>query len=266
MKFFYSLVFIFAFSYASNIKDNFWADIGFETGYYGYTEPKLMKVRGMANGFNFDLGYAYEGILKAEMQGRYFNTFGLYKGGTLNTGEANFKSEKVISLSADFILNTEIKLGLNSIFTNSSHRLYLQAGVGHWILFDVLYFVPRRQTYYYIPIEIEGENVINEKWALNYLFGYKYFLKGKHKTSTSKVGWSDDIKVSQKNGYGFKVMFGLVYNNDPQFSTFYNIVFDHWYVGDSPYARVTTNLGKTDYYLEPKNHTQLLSFQFGFRY
>lgn len=248
-----------------NLNPGAFANLGAGLSYYRYAEPKAMNMNLFLYGLNGKIGYNFAKTWKTSLDAQLLVGSGQYKGSTLDTGSDTYKNESVVTQASAAITTLEAKLGFNTFqaLGIQNHALYVQSGIGHWFAKDRDYIVPRQQQYIYVPIELEGASRLSNTWTLNYLVGYKYFVRGIHNTRTSRGPWDRDLNVKQDGDYGLRVMIGVSYDMQ-NVKNFLRLCFDHWQVKDSPSVPLVSEFGERANYYEPKNNTQLVNLQFGF--
>ena len=144
--------------------------------------------------------------------------------------------------------------------------LFLQSGIGYWLLEDIFTAYKRTQTYLYVPIELEGEIRSSPSLAWTYLVSYKHFVQGRNRTLTKASAILDtDMFFKQDKGFGFKASFGWKEQGN-NINTFTRFVVDYWNIDSSPEVPVISTLGVRGVATEPKYYTLSIYIQHGCRF
>lgn len=250
-------------------ENGMFSEIGAGVGYYRYDEPRVMNTDELLLNINAKLGYRHN-FVKAEAVGDVFTTFGQYTGGYINFDndvKDSLENEKVYALHASQIFNGQAKLGIDLLAFSDTMDLFVQSGIGYWLLLDRYYLDKRQQVYVYVPIELEGEIRSAPSFAWTYLLGYNHLLDARHKTVSSPGGLDNaDLFVKQDKGFGLKGSFGWKKKNKDSLN-FTRIVVDYWKINDSALGNIgTTYLNKPTAYIEPRNFTLSVYLQYGWRF
>ena len=156
----------------------------------------------------------------------------------------------------------ELKVGYNLLkpFLAENASLYLQGGVGYYFNRTDLVAMHRLQGYLYIPIHLEGELALSEKWALNYMGGLNAFILGNH--FSSKGHNSKDLNVLQHEGLGARAFLGATYKTTSDRINSFRLVYEYWSVEGSPSVAMTDYAGNQIALYEPKNSSHILTLQY----
>lgn len=252
-------------------QNGFFSGFGVGVGYMRYQEPGVMKTNQALLDFSGEIGYRYD-FLKTKAEADYLSTFGFYSGGVLDLGgglETHVKDNGLDvgnSFASDRIFDGRLKLGIDILAFHSNMDLFLQSGIGYWLLEDIFNAYKRTQTYLYVPIELEGEIRSSPSLAWTYLLGYKHFVHGRNRTLTKASAILDtDMFFKQDKGFGAKASFGWK-EQGKNINTFTRFVIDYWNVDSSPEVPVVSTLGVHGVATEPKNYTLSIYIQHGWRF
>ena len=247
----------------SLIKQGFYRSLGFYSGYYRYTEPTVMHIDTLMFGLIGQIGHISQGI-KLEGTLRVNYALGLYTGGILDPDNPDRDGEKAYGMDGSVAGDIELKSGYN-LLHSSNATLYLQTGLGYHLNRNEFISMDRIQGYFYVPLEIEGEALLNSKIAFTYGGGYRYLIFGNHLSTASKYGYTGDVRVTQKEGFGFSAFIGANFFNKARELRSFRLVYEYWNIGDSKSIRTESIYTGNEVYLyEPKNNTHRLFIQYSF--
>ena len=189
---------------------------------------------------------------------------GLYTGGILDPDNPDRDGEKAYGMDGSVAGDIELKGGYN-LLHSSNATLYLQTGLGYHLNRNEFMSMDRIQGYFYVPLEIEGEALLNSKIAFTYGGGYRYLIFGNHLSTASKYGYTGDVRVTQKEGFGFSAFIGANFFNKARELRSFRLVYEYWNIGDSKSIRTESIYTGNEVYLyEPKNNTHRLFIQYSF--
>ena len=254
----------------SLIKNGFYRSLGFYSGYYYYGEvdtrkndAEVMHMDLLMFGLMGQIGHISQGI-KLEGTLRLNYALGLYTGGILDADNPDRNGKPVKSIDGASMGDIGLKGGYNLLKHSSYTSLYLQTGLGYFLNRNELTSMKRIQGYLYVPLEVEGEVLLNQKLAFTYGGGYRYFIFGNHlsENTTTERG---KLKVTQKQGFGFSAFIGANFFTKSQELRLLRLVYEYWSVGDSKTSpMVSVYTGDTHYFYEPKNSTHRVFIQYSF--
>ena len=255
---------------AEIFKENLYKSLGISLGYYHYSEvgqqnESVMRDNALRLTFIGNLGYAKQGAkLEGILEVSY--ALGVYTGGILDVDNPERNGQSVSTITGALMGNLELKGGYNLLQPLLQNiRFYLQSDVGYFLNRNEFLVMDRVQGYLYVPIELEGEIKISPKLALNFLVGYRYFIFGNHFSAASKYGFTDDYRVTQKQGFGANAFIGFSYLNKNLNKRSVRLVYEHWSVGAAdPMQTKSAVTGNDVPIYEPKNRTHLVSLQYIF--
>lgn len=249
-------------------ENGMFSEIGAGVGYYRYDEPRVMNTDELLLNINGKLGYRHD-FVKAEAVGDVFTTFGLYTGGYLEFDEVvkDIEKKTAYGTASSQIFNGQVKLGIDLLAFSDTMDLFVQSGIGYWLLQDRDYVFKRQQVYVYVPIELEGEIRSAPSFAWTYLLGYNHLLDARHKTLATPTKVDNvDLFAKQDKGFGLKGSFGWKKKNKDSLN-FTRIVVDYWKIGDSTPSDVGRSyLNAYGWFIEPRNFTLSVYLQYGWRF
>ena len=255
-------------SHAEAIKNGFYKSLGAGIGYYNYTEyvdnSRLISMDDVAIKLLGNLGYVYDNGFKLDSTLSASASYGLYRGSKLYDDTKEFGSVKALVIN--FYMDFEGKVGFNILkpFGIDSVTLYMQSGIGYYFNKTDSFPIIRNQGYLYIPIELDSEISLSDKFALRIVAGYNYFILGNHYTSTTHVALSDDYYVIQRRGYGVSLFVGLNMTNSSGNISSLGIRWNHWWVGRADPSGILTNLITNDRHIvfEPENSSDIIMLEY----
>lgn len=216
------------------------------TEYYQYTEPGVMnektRLPTLIVGYRSDAGANSSGVgLPVTLDAEFGYGLTRYTGsGTLNTSFTRLKLEGTYSLDAGMYFG----LGYRTLTDHLGHKLSSTGAAGY----------DRLSQYYYAPV-----GFVSEKDGKRWQFQYNYFLRGSQTSYLTQVaGYGNDLKNTQKNGYGLSVSYSPV-------TAGWEIFWRYWSIGDSDRQNLYSTGGAllgTGY--EPRNTTSELGVRFSF--
>ncbi len=180
------------------------------------------------------------------------------------------QSDTFYSIEALYTLNL-------SYFLGYEHKMIGYVGFGYRSLtnkdnqFSIIYndgSIPvsgdrRDQEYYYLPIGFYGkERLIGDLWA-RYALEARLMFYGKNKTQTIYNNVVESLhRYKQKNGYGFKAIFGFDYEILETVDVFIQATLDYWNIPQSSRVYISAY----SYYIEPRNNTIQAGIEAGIRF
>lgn len=254
----------------SLIKNGFYRSFGFYSGYYRYTEfdtkdndSFIMSLNTLMFGLMGQIGHISQGI-KLEGTLRLNYALGVYTGGILDPDNPDRDGERLYSMKGATAGDIELKGGYN-LLRHSNLSLYVQTGLGYHLNRTEFIVMDRIQGYLYVPLEIEGELPFKQNIVLTYGGGYRYLIFGNHLSTASKYGYTGDVRVTQKEGFGFSAFIGANFFTKSQELRSLRLVYEYWNIGDSKSIRTESIYTGDEVYLyEPKNSTHRVFIQYSF--
>ena len=111
-------------------------------------------------------------------------------------------------------------------------------------------------------MQLEGEIILTESWALNFMGGFNWFLFGHHLSRGTRVHFSGNLDTLQKQGFGANGYIGFTHLNDVGNAISIRLAYEYWSVGDSPNAALIDYVGQNVHLYEPKNNTHIIMLQY----
>lgn len=265
-------------SYAESslLKNGLYKSLGIGAGYYYYGEidtqgkPVMNLDFGLFNVYG-NIGYVASGGFKIDFLLDANIALGQYTGGVLDTSDESKDGKRLVSFMTNSFYHGEFKIGYNFLkpFLVERASLYLQGGLGYYFNRTDLLSMDRLQGYLYIPIQLEGEAELSEKWALNYMGGLNAFILGNHLSTSTKWHYSKNLDVLQSEGFGAKAFIGATYKTRDDKINSFRLVYEYWSVEGSPAVAMSdytgnplTKDGKPIALYEPKNSSHILTIQY----
>ena len=248
------------------IKSGLYRSLGFYSGYYRYNEPEVMSMDTLMFGLMGQVGLISQAGVKLEGTLRVNYALGRYTGSILDVDNPDRNGESLNSLIGSIAGDVELKGGYNLLGSLERATLYLQTGLGYYLNRTEFIVMDRIQGYLYVPLELEGEVLINPKIAFTYGGGYRYLIFGNHLSKTTKYGATDDLRVTQKEGFSFAAFIGANFFTKSQQWRSVRLIYEYWNIGDSDTVRTTSiyNPSNVVNLYEPKNNTHRLFIQYSF--
>lgn len=262
----------------SLLKKGVYKSLGYMSGYHRYAEVDtsdnnafVMSMDMLTFGLVGQLGAVSASGIKVEGTLRANYALGLYTGGFLNQDGDADTGKRVYTMVGSFNADAEVKSGYNFLRSFESASLYLQSGLGYYFASTQFITMERLQGYLYVPLELEGEVLLNDKVALNYGGGYKFLIFGNHYSATSKYGLEGDMDVMQRKGFGAGGFIGAQFRTKSGGLRNVRLIYEYWSIENSPLTQLyssdinsTTKQPTHRYYLEPKNSTHRVFLQYSF--
>lgn len=266
-------------TYAESIllKNGAYKSLGIGTGYYYYGEVDengghIMNLDMALLNIYGNLGYVASGGFKIDFALDANIALGQYTGGVLDVSDEKRDKQRLVSFMMSSFYHAEVKAGYNLLkaFLAENASLYFQAGLGYYFNRTDLLSMDRLQGYLYVPIQLEGEVALSEKWAINYMGGINVFVLGNHLSTSTKWHFSRDLDVLQDEGLGAKAYIGATYKTKHDRVNSFRLVYEYWSLAGSPGVRVTqpdykdktgATIIRTGLY-EPKNSSHILTLQY----
>lgn len=253
------------------MKSGLYRSLGFYSGYYHYGETEegasIMHLDMLMFGIIGQIGAVSQIGIKLEGTLRINYALGAYTGSVLDPDNADRNEKESENTSGATAGDIELKAGYNILNNSQKLSLYLQSGIGYHYNRTEFIFMDRLQGYLYVPIELDGELALNNRFVLTYGGGYRYLIFGNHLSKSSKYGYDGDIDVKQRNGYGLNAFIGLNFFTKAGELRNLKLVYEYWDIGASPPVGVHSIYTNKLYGLyEPKNvtHRLFLQYSFGF--
>lgn len=249
----------------------FYRSLGFYTGYYHYGEVdrgggRVMRMDTAMLGFLAQLGGISQSGLKLESTFRINYALGVYTGSILDADDDSRDGTPAKNITAAVAGDIELKAGYGLIRAESSN-LFLQSGLGYHLNRTEFMPAERIQGYFYVPLEIDGEVAISNGYALSYGVGYRYLIFGNHFTAASKYGFTDDLKTTQKKGFGASAFIGLNYFSEDNNLRQVKLVYEYWSIeGSNPLDTRSFYTNNPVSIYEPKNATHRVFIQYHFAF
>ena len=250
------------------IKSGLYKSLGIGTGYYYYGEvgqsgEHVMHLDFVLFNVNANIGYIADSGGRVDFSADANIGLGLYTGGVLDTSNAEKNGKFLQQADGNSYYHLEIKGGfdmLRAFGTSQSASLYALGGLGYY--FNNNNFNPqyRLQGYLYLPLGLEGEIVLGERFALNYAGFFHLFLLGNH--FTSRGHFSKDLDVLQNEGLGAKAYIGATYKTKHDRINSFRLVYEYWSLAGSPAVAMTDYAGNQTALYEPKNSSHILTLQY----
>ena len=255
----------------SLIKEGLYKSLGIGTGYYYYGEvgrqgEHLMHLDFMLFNVNGNIGYIADSGGRVDFSADANIAFGVYTGRVLDTSNAEENGKFLQSIDGNSFYHLELKGGFDILrafgdFGESrSASVYALGGLGYYFNnnnFDADY---RLQGYLYLPLGLEGEIGLGERFMLNYAGFFHLFILGNH--FTSRGHFSKDLDVLQSEGLGAKAYIGATYKTKHDRINSFRLVYEYWSLAGSPAVAMTDYTGKQVALYEPKNSSHILTLQY----
>lgn len=257
---------------SSLLKQGFYKSVGIGGGYYYYGEvirndEFFMRLDNLVFNLAGNVGYITRFGLKLDAYIDANFALGIYTGGVQDTVKRENNGRYAMNASMSTYYHAQTLLGYNFLaFLTPKASLYLQAGGGYYFNRHDLNSYERLQGYVYVPIELESEIVLNDKWALNLMGGFKYFIFGHHLTQTTKQHFDRDFNASQKNGLGASGFVGARYRTKSGEINSFGLRYEYWHIGHSSIGYMTDYAGNYDGAVEPKNTSHIVTFQYAWEF
>ena len=253
---------------SSLLKQGFYKRVGIGGGYYYYGEVVkndafFMRMDNLAFNLAGNIGYITRFGLKLDVYVDANFALGIYTGSVQDTVKLENNGRPVTHANMSTYYHAQSLLGYNFLaFATPKASLYLQAGGGYYFNRNDLNSYERLQGYVYVPIELESEILLNDKWALNLMGGFKYFIFGHHLSATSRQHFDKDLNLSQKNGLGAGGFVGARYRTKRGEINSFGLRYEYWHIKRSSIGYVTDYSGKYGPGVEPKNTSHIITFQY----
>lgn len=258
----------------SLLKKGVYKSLGYMMGYYRYGEfnnngAHFMHFDTLFFGLTGQLGAVYGSGIKLEGTLRTNFAMGAYTGHALEVDNPDrydgSLGQRVQSLTGAFNTDSELKAGYNFLRANQMASFYVQTGVGYYFSRTEFITMDRLQGYLYVPLEIEGELVLNPKVCLNYGGGYRHLIFGNHFSAASKYGVENDYSTTQRQGFGASAFIGANFRVQDGGFRQARIVYEYWRIGEGDTMRtIATNSGNAVGIHEPQNATHRIFLQYSF--
>ncbi|STQ85388.1 hypothetical protein LS73_001900 [Helicobacter muridarum] len=251
--------------------DGLYKSLGIGIGYYRYQEYDtaandafVMKMDMYLLNIAGNIGYITNGF-KIDLAVDANISFGKYTGAILDVSNPDRNGTPVTSIDANSFYHATLKTGYNilELFNIDSMSLYLQSGVNYYFNRNDAVTFERLQGYVSIPFQLEGEIVLKQSLALNFMGGFNWFLFGHHFTNGIRGHLSGNINVTQKQGLGANGYIGITWLDDNNNANSIRMTYEYWSVGDSvrvPLTDLQSNITKG--FFEPKNKTHIIMLQY----
>ncbi|MCK5580802.1 MAG: autotransporter domain-containing protein [Candidatus Omnitrophica bacterium] len=257
-----------------------------ETFHYSYREPSLMKQKG----YFYGIYGKYEHRLSENTQVRSFrdvfndgNKINMFRlDGRFSYGTVDYESEGTGSDSGikNYIAGIRGVCGYDiPIFTAS--RITPYAGLGYRYLLDDgggrltttgHWGYDRESRYFYVPIGVETQWALKNKWSFRLTVEYDMFLSGEQESHLEDGGTGLDPLVNdQDDGYGLQGSFRIA-KEGVNADFFLEPFVRYWHIDDSNVAAITSggqvipipdNPGYILAGREPENKTVEFGFKLG---
>lgn len=254
------------------LKQGFYKSVGLGAGYYYYGEVDgydafLMRMDNLALNIAGNIGYITQNGFKFDMYLDANFAIGIYIGSILDTVEEEKDGKSMLQINVSTYYHAQTLLGYNPLaYLTRRASLYLQAGVGYYFNRNDFSPYERLQGNAYIPIEIESEIVLNDSWALNFMGGFRYFIIGNHLTRLSRVHYSNDLHLTQKDGLGASGFIGARYIAKRGGINSFGLRYEYWHLKASTRSNSTNYKGVNGPFVEPKNASHIITFQYGWEF
>lgn len=254
------------------MKNGFYRSLGVYSGYYFYgevdtrTNEEVMHMSLFMFGLSGQMGVVARNAYKLEGTLRVNYGYGKYVGGVLDVDNEERNGKPLTARNAVLIGDVELKAGYNLLSNLSYISLYAQSGLGYYLNRNEMTSMYRIQGYLYVPLEFEGEAILNDKIALSYGAGYRYLIFGNH-LSREPTGLNGKVDVIQKDGFSWHGFVGMNFFTKAGQLRSLRLVYEYWSIGDSPKSAMSSvYTGDIQYLYEPKNRTHrvFLQYSFGF--
>jgi hypothetical protein len=240
--------------------------VGAGLSYYRYVEPGLISHTGMLIGAWANWDYK----LMSGLKGQIF--------ADLMTGTLNYDGA-ICDIKTNAC--TSYKAKTNLLLLKTSHRFTYQlqndwailTGLGYRYLFDKgegPAFYRRIGNYVYLPVGFNYQHAMDERAVLSFDFEYDYFLTGQMESKLSDVNstW-DDVRHKQNKGSAYKIAIGYepLYLGSSTRPVSVYLVYEYWSIADSDSAELIINgKGSGNYFIEPKNFSELIALKAAWSY
>lgn len=257
---------------SSLLKRGFYKSVGIGGGYYYYGEVVrndafFMRMDNLVFNLAGNIGYITQFGLKLDAYVDANFALGVYTGGEQDTVNPEKNGRPLTHANISTYYHAQTLLGYNFLaFATPKASLYLQAGGGYYFNRNDLTQFDRLQGYVYVPIELESEIVLNDKWVLNLMGGFKYFILGHHLSATSMEHFDGDLRLSQKKGLGAGGYIGTRYRTESGGINSFGLRYEYWHIGRSSIGYVTDYSGQYGPGVEPKNTSHILTFQYAWEF
>lgn len=251
------------------LKSGFYKSIALGAGYYHYGEVDMrgkfvMRMDMAALNIALNLGYA-KGGGKIDFYADANVAMGAYTGSVLDTSNPNENGKRLVAFDTNSFYHLELKGGYD-FFEGTDATLYLQSGIGYYFNRNDFSAIERLQGYLYIPVQVEGEVILSQNWALNLMGGYNFFIFGHHHSKSTKSQFSKDLRVIQLEGAGASAYIGATYRTASGNINAFGLKYEFWSVGGSPSVRMLDYDGKSQNMYEPDNVSHILALQYAWRF
>lgn len=255
----------------SLIKEGLYKSLGIGTGYYYYGEvgqlgEHLMHLDFMLFNVNGNIGYIADSGGRVDFSADANIAFGVYTGRVLDTSNAEENGKFLQSVDGNSFYHLELKGGFDILRAFGafgelrSASLYALGGLGYYFNNNNFNSTYRLQGYLYLPLGLEGEIGLGERFALNYAGFFHLFILGNH--FSSRGHFSKDLDVLQSEGLGAKAYIGATYKTKHDRVNSFRLVYEYWSLAGSPAVAMTDYTGKQIALYEPKNSSHILTLQY----
>lgn len=230
--------------------------LGLELNHYQYTEPDLIAHSGFMLGVYGEMTWLYLPNLSGVTYGKLVSGELNYEGSLcdVNTNVCSGYKAKTIDVIARVTHRFEYSVQENlSFFLGPGFRLLVDRGRGEG-------FYTRTGSYFFIPT---GFHLDYQNFILD--FEYDVLISGTMNSKLSEVNKTfGDIRHKQTVGSAYKVMLTKQldgFTSQPLVVTLY---FESWTLESSePEQLLINNQPSGNYFIEPKNYSQMLGLQIG---
>ncbi|MGX2983948.1 hypothetical protein ACWIWK_00485 [Helicobacter sp. 23-1048] len=257
------------------IRDGFYRHIGFGVSYWRYLEVDsrnndafIMRIEAPMFNIAGNIGYVSANGVKFDgsIDANVAVPFSWYTGSTRDERDPNNDGKFVNQPDFSSYYRAQGLVGYNFL-NGASERttLYLQTGVGYFFSRNDSTPLERLQGYFHIPLQLESEIVLSNSLALNLMGGVNWVLFGNHLSRGTRENSTANLNTIQRKGlFGASGSVGLRYKTNAGNVSMIRLMYEYFRVGDSERSPNMYVWGGVDpvSYIEPKNSTHILTFQY----
>lgn len=255
---------------ADGMKIFFDLDTGIEA--YRYEEKSVMKIYGPMYRLDAILGFSISSF-KMQVEGYYAGHMGrnIYDGALYVPNATTNKTEKIpySTQSTEWYVGGNFKFGYFFSLSQIKPSAFIYTGMGYRFLRNKVIDKPgvkgsyqRDQSYLYLPVGLDIEIPITDRISLTAITEYRFFLKGKNRSSFSELGYDGDLFFTQEEGLGGRVGVGAKFDY-AKMGIKLNLYYDYWFVDSSDKQPLYKNGVSSLTFIEPKNTTKVVGLMAG---
>lgn len=222
---------------------------------YVYSEPSVMSIKGQMKGFTGALQYAFEEHRHSLRGGYFFGEAMEYTGGKCSVADPSQCQSLIADSNDKYYYGEYISQWLLTMDGNP--LVWFNAGAGYRELHNDVNEASaykRKQSYIYAVAGLSLEHKFLENAVFYTNFYGRYLIRGNNTSYTTGIGFDEDLRFTQKKGYGALLEVGVKYRMSyVDFGV--ELYADGWYVEDSNHITATIQGASVGKFVEPLNYT-----------